>query len=406
MTEQQLPLMLEGVRVVDLTQYLAGPTTTRLMAELGADIVKVEQAPGGDPGRTLPVMKDGRSIYFIQQNRGKKSFCVDFSKEESAEVIRDLVRHADVVVENMGPGVLEKRGLDYQALKEVNPGLVMVSISAFGRNSPLSNRVGYDLIAQAFSGMMHMTGDPDGPPQFVGFGIADVNAGVHALTALGLALFHKERTGVGQWIDLSMIDAIYHQMEMAVHGPPATDFRMNPTRGGHQSALTTPCGAFKSPGGYIVVLALDRQWENVVNALGMPELLEDERFETLRSRGKNRDVLIPIIEEWMAEVGSDEEILEILEKHRVPAAPVLSPAQTHEHEYFAAREMIRTVHDPYAGDVVIPGYPFKFSEYPELPELVAPTLGEHNRSTLEGIGYSAERIAELEANGVLHEGGL
>jgi CoA:oxalate CoA-transferase len=218
--DDDAPRILDGVKVLDFTQYLAGPTVTRLMAELGADIVKVEQAPGGDPTRTMPFYGNGRSAYFVQQNRGKKSLCLDTSRPEAADVLRDLARHVDVVVENYGPGVLEKRGLDYESLRQVNPKLIMASISAFGRrHSPLSHKVGYDTIAQAFSGFMHMTGEREGPPQFVWVGFADVSAGVHALTGLALALYHRERTGRGQWVDISMIDCLFHSHELNVQAP-------------------------------------------------------------------------------------------------------------------------------------------------------------------------------------------
>ena len=224
--------------MLDFTQYLAGPTVTRLMAELGADIVKVEQAPGGDPSRYLPFQGEGRSHYFVQQNRGKRSLCLDFDRPEALDVLRDLVAAADVVVENYGPGVLEKRGLDYASLRAINPRLVMASISAFGRrNSPLAHKVGYDTIAQAFSGFMHMTGERDRPPQFVGVGFADVSAGVHALTGLALALFHRERTGRGQWVDISMIDCLFHSHEMNVQLPAANP-RVEPARAAATTAAS------------------------------------------------------------------------------------------------------------------------------------------------------------------------
>jgi crotonobetainyl-CoA:carnitine CoA-transferase CaiB-like acyl-CoA transferase len=202
--------MLSGCRVLDLTQYLAGPTVTRLMAEMGADIIKVELAPMGDPSRLLPTVKNGRSGYFVQQNRGKKSLCLDFDKPAALEVIRELVRKVDIVVENFGPGVMQKRGLDYESLSKFNPRLIMASLSAFGRQSPLAHKTGYDMIAQSFSGLMHMTGAPDGPPTFVGIGIADVGSGVHTFAAIGYALYHRERTGVGQYIDIAMVDTLYH----------------------------------------------------------------------------------------------------------------------------------------------------------------------------------------------------
>ncbi|MGE3773259.1 MAG: CaiB/BaiF CoA transferase family protein, partial [Gammaproteobacteria bacterium] len=190
--------ILDGIRVLDFTQYLAGPTVTRLMAEMGAEIIKIETAPGGDPSRLLPAIRDGRSGYFVQQNRGKQSLCLDLRRPEAQEIVRALVGKVDVVVENFGPGVMEKRGLAYKDLAPLNPRLVMASISAYGRESPLSHKTGYDWVAQAFAGIMHMTGPADGPPMPAGGGIADVSSGVHAFSASGYALFHRERTGQGQ----------------------------------------------------------------------------------------------------------------------------------------------------------------------------------------------------------------
>ncbi|MEA3217666.1 MAG: hypothetical protein QOJ19_3822 [Acidimicrobiia bacterium] len=401
--DADVPRILEGVKVVDFTQYLAGPTVTRLMAELGADIVKVEQAPGGDPTRVMPFYRDGRSAYFVQQNRGKKSLCADFSRPESLDVVRDLVRGADVVVENYGPGVLEKRGLDYEALRAVNPGLIMASISAFGRkNSPLAHKVGYDTIAQAFSGFMHMTGEREGPPLFVWVGFADVSAGVHALTGLALALYHRERTGRGQWVDISMIDCLFHSHEMNIQMPAMTGGKVNPRRGGHHGGVGFPAGSFQGPEGWIVVIALDRQWENFCRAIGHPELIDDPRYAKARDRARNRQELIPLTESWMQRFATDQEVLDVLEAHRVPCAPVLQPIETLNHPYYLEREMVRTVHDPLLGDVTIPGFPFKFSERPDLPELVAPALGEHNRWVLgTWAGYDDNRIDQLEKAGVL-----
>jgi len=396
--------MLDGVKVLDFTQYLAGPTVTRLMAELGADIVKIEQAPGGDPSRALPVLREGRSGYFVQQNRGKRSVCLDFSKPESLDVIRDLARGADVVVENYGPGVLEKRGLDYESLRELNPRLVMASISAFGRrNSPYAHKVGFDTIAQAFSGFMHMTGAPDGPPQMVGVGFADVSAGVHALTGLGLALYHRERTGRGQWVDISMIDCLFHAHELAVQLVSLTNGRAQPKRLGHHQGF--PMGSFKGPEGWIVILALDRQWPAFCRAIGRPDLAEDERFADTRGRGRHREELIEITEAWMATFDRDEEILAVLEANRVPAAPVLAPADAIGHPYYEEREMVRTVPDPILGEITIPGFPFKFSDWDDLPDLLAPRLGEHNAEALGAwAGYDPDRIASMTAAGVLCSG--
>jgi CoA:oxalate CoA-transferase len=404
MTESaKKPAMLADVKVLDFTQYLAGPTITRFMAEMGAQIIKVEQAPMGDPSRLLPAIKNGRSGYFVQQNRGKRSICLDFAKPESMEILRALVAEVDVVTENYGPGVMERRGLDYGSLKQINPRVIMASISAFGKTGPLKHRVGYDFIAQAFSGLMHMTGAPDGPPMFVGLGIADQGSGVHAFAALGYALYHREKTGVGQHIDISMVDALFHMHEVNVQAYELTGGAFTPHRMGSHHELLCPCGAFKGPEGYIVILVLDRQWPAMARAIGRPDLIEDARFATAADRGKNQKELIAIIEAWMAAQGTDETVLRILEEHRVPSAPVMSVVGALDHPYFKARNMVRRVTDPILGELTIPGFPLKFSEFPELPTIEAPLLGEHGADVLKHyLGFSDAKVAQLQSSGVLH----
>ena len=395
--------MLSGVKVLDFTQYLAGPTVTRLMAEMGAEIIKVEQAPMGDPARLLPVVKNGRSAYFVQQNRGKKSLCLDFSKPEAIALLHSLVTKVDVVVENYGPGVLERKNLNYAALRAINPRIIMASISAFGRRGPLSHKVGYDLIAQAFSGLMHMTGHPDRPPVFVGMAIGDVGSGVHAFGAIGYALYHRERTGVGQHIDISMVDALYHMHEVNVQAYTTTGGQHVPQRMGSHHALVSPCGVYKGPQGYIVILVLDRQWPAMAKAMGRAELAEDPRFATGPDRAKNQRQLIAIIEEWMASLPSDEAVLNVLEEHRIAASPVMSVADSVTHPHFRERGMIRTVPDPILGEVTIPGFPFKFSALTELPDLQAPLLGEHGGELLrEHLGLAEGQVQRLRDSGVLH----
>ena len=400
-----LPPMLDDVTVLDFTQYLAGPTVTRLMAEMGAHIIKVEQAPSGDPSRALPFIKDGRSGYFVQQNRGKRSLCLDFAKPQALDLLYSLIPTVDIVVENYGPGVLEKRDLDYAALKKLHPKLIMVSISAFGRKSPLSHRVGYDLIAQAFSGIMHMTGEPDGPPQFVGLGMADVSSGVHAFAALGYALYYRDKTGVGQHIDLAMIDALYHMHEVNLQVHSLSGGAYVPQRTGAHHPLVCPVGTFKGPQGWIVILVLDRQWENLCQAMKRPELITDPRYATGPDRATNQKALIATLEAWLQSFPDDAAALRALEEHRVPSAPVMSIVDTIHHEYFHARDMVRTVPDPILGEVTIPGFPLKYSEFPAPPELYAPLLGQHNAAVLhDQLGYSSAQIAVLENAGVLHRG--
>jgi crotonobetainyl-CoA:carnitine CoA-transferase CaiB-like acyl-CoA transferase len=403
MAETGKTRMLSGCRVLDFTQYLAGPTVTRLMAEMGAEIIKVELAPMGDPSRLLPTVKNGRSGYFVQQNRGKKSLCLDFAKSEAIELLRALAAKVDIVTENYGPGVMEKRGLDYASLKQINPRIIMASISAFGKTGPLKHRVGYDFIAQAFSGLMHMTGAPDGPPMFVGMGIADQGSGVHAFSALGYALYYREKTGIGQHIDISMVDSLFHMHEVNVQAYGLTDGAFVPSRMGSHHQLVCPCGAFKGPEGYIVVLVLDRQWPAMARAMGRPDLIDDPRFATAPDRGKNQKELIAIIESWMQAQPSDEAVLKIFEEHRVPSAPVMSVVGALEHPYFKGREMVRSVSDPILGELTIPGFPLRFSEFPELPKIEAPLLGQHDAEILgQHLGLSKEKIEQLQSAGVLY----
>ncbi len=395
--------MLSGCRVLDFTQYLAGPTVTRLMAEMGADIIKVELAPMGDPARLLPTIKAGRSGYFVQQNRGKKSLCLDWQQSEALEILRALVAKVDIVVENYGPGVLQKRGLDYETLKHMNPRLIMASLSAFGRNSPLAHKTGYDMIAQAFSGLMHMTGEPDGHPTFVGIGIADVGTGVHTFAALGYALYNREKTGVGQYIDIAMIDALYHMHDFGLQSHSLSGGVFVPQRMGKYHNQICPCGIYKAPQGWIFLLVLDRQWGSMVKAMGKLELLTDPRFATGADRVTNRDILNPIVQDWFLSFPNDEAALAVLEQHRIACAPVLSVVDTLEHPYFKARNMVRTVPDPILGEVTIPGFPLKFSAYPDLPELQAPLLGQHGVQVLkEYLSYSDTEIARLQQNGTLY----
>ncbi len=397
------PRMLEGVRVLDFTQYVAGPTVTRMMAELGAEIIKVEQTPGGDPSRQIPVFKNRRSIYYLQHNRGKKSLCVDFSKPETIDMLHDLVKTVDIVVENYGPGVMKKRQLDYEALSKIHPKLIMLSISAFGRTGPLSDKVGFDLIAQAFSGLMHMTGEPDRPPQFVNMAIADVNAGVHGFASLGYALFHRDRTGRGQYIDIAMVDALYHMHEANVQFCANAKSEFNPIRCGTHNKGLAPYGVFKGAEGWIAILAGDLQWAGLPRAMGREDLIEDPRFSETRNRAKHSDELVALVEAWMATQESDQAILDALAEQRVPCAPVLSVRDTLTHPHFIAREMVRKVPD--AGidhDVTIPGFPIKFSENKELPELWTATRGQDNGEVLKAaLGYTDEQIQSLEQQGVI-----
>lgn len=398
-------MILDGIRVLDFTQYLAGPTITRLMADMGADIIKIERAPGGDPARLLPAVKDGRSGYFVQQNLRKRSLCLDLNHAGTDALVRELVREVDVVVENYGPGVMQKRGWDYEGLRRINPKLVMASISAFGRTGPLAHRTGFDWIAQAFAGIMHMTGPTDGPPHPVGVGVADITTGVHAFSAIGYALFHRERTGEGQYLDISMIDSLFHLHEISLQVNQITDGQFVPKRMGAHHTLLCPCGVFKGPQGYIAILCAQGQWGGMCRALGREDLEHDPRYANIPDRAARQDELIPMIEQWLQGFDSDQAALDALERNRVPSGPVLSPLDALDHEFFAARGTIRDVQDPILGTLRLPGFPLRFSSQTDYSAGVAPLLGQHNAAVLTDVlGYDAARIDALGESGLLHSG--
>ncbi|MEA3218648.1 MAG: hypothetical protein QOJ19_4804 [Acidimicrobiia bacterium] len=396
--------MLDGYRVLDLGQYLAGAGISRMLAELGPEIIKIELAPGGDPSRLLPWIVEGRSTVFIQNNRGKRSVCVDWDTPEGRDIVRELAIRCDIVVENFGPSVLKRRKLDYQALSQLRKDLIMVSISAYGHTSPWADRPGFDGVIQATSGLMHMTGDPDGPPASVAFAIADNSTAVHGFAAVGYALLHRERTGAGQHVDIAMADVMFHlQDQIGQH--VASQGAFHPKRVGRHHPMYCPVGTYQLPEGYGFLLVLDRQWPNLVKAMDRPDLFDDPRFETNAVRAVNQAELIPIVQDWLLSFPDNDTLIDHCRQHRVPLGPVMDPVDAIGHPHFEARQMVRRVPDPVAGEVVIPGYPWKFSARPELPDLQAPTLGQHNSEVLqELLGYSSDRIEDLTARGVLRSG--
>jgi crotonobetainyl-CoA:carnitine CoA-transferase CaiB-like acyl-CoA transferase len=400
------PGMLDGCRVLDLSQYLAGPGATRLLAEMGAEIVKIELAPDGDSGRLLPWVVDGRSGFFVQHNRGKESVCIDWSTAEGLDLIKRLAATVDIVVENFGTSdTLASRGLDYGSLRVDNPGLIYLSISAFGRNSPWADKPGFDYVAQAASGLMHMAGEPERAPAIQWAALGDCNAAVHGFAALGYALYHRERTGEGQFIDLAMTDCLFHYVETALQAHHLSGGEYVAERYGVHHRLVFPAGNFRGPEGWITVLALHRQWPNVCKAIGRPDLIDDPRYADMADRTARRDELVEIIEAWMATFDTDDDVVAALDRARVPACRVLSPVEAIGHPHYEARNMIRWIDDPILGSVPVPGFPFKFGAQSDQRDLRAPLLGQHARQVLgRDLGLDGAEIDDLVRRGVVVEG--
>ncbi len=395
--------VLDGYKVLDLTQFLAGPAATRVMVEAGAEVIKIEW-PGGDPSRKFPYLgKDGRSAYYVQQNRGKRSVAVDLKAPEGIAIVKELAAQSDVLIENFAPGVMDRLGLGYEAIKAVNPKIVMCSISAFGQTGPLAQLPGFDNIGQAYSGITSMIGDPDKPPAFPMAAIGDVSTGVHAACAIAFALLYRERTGKGQYLDISLLDSYFHYHEVNVQAWSCSKGEIKPTRSGSHHYAVAPGGIFKSKDAYLFLLPILHMWPKLCEIMGRPELAEDPRYIDNASRAKNQKELIVIIEAWLQAQESDEAAIRILGEGHIPVAPILSVEQACQHPHMIERETVRTIYDRSLGNFQAPGNPLRFSEFPAHLDLEAPYLGEHNAEVLgDCLGYSGARIADLVKRGVLH----
>ena len=403
------PRMLTGYRVLDITQFVAGPTCSRLLAEAGAEVIKVELAPYGDRSRFQglkprdPEYKNtSQSTYFFQQNHSKKSLALDFKHPKSREVLKKLAATCDVLVENFTPGVMNRAGLGYEDLRKINPRLIMCSISFAGQTGPLSDKPGYDYIAQALAGITGVIGEPDGKPAQVPIAIGDASTGVAAAMAVGFALLHRERTGEGQWIEATLLDTYFHMHEANV---PKVAIRGNsfvPQREGSLHPNGGPVGIFDcGRGEFLVICALAHQWPQLVKALGQPELEMDPRFASARARSDNNKLVADIVEEWLKTFPSREAAMAALENERIPCAPVLTLNDAMAQPHLVERGTVRQVSDPQIGPFAIPGSPVRFSAWSDPSELKADLLGGHNESILREVGLSDQDIAELYSEKVL-----
>lgn len=389
--------MLEGVRVLDLTQYLSGPACTLLMAGLGADVIKVEPGPTGDAARQLPIVDGDHSSYFVQQNRGKRSICVDLNTPAGCELVAALAAECDVLVENFGFGVLEKRGLGPDALRATNPRLIYASISTFGRTGSKAHLPGFDLIAQAYAGVPAITGEPDGAPLGAAAPMADVGAGMMAFGAISSALYGRTITGEGQFIDVSMVETIFNMHPFAIQGPSMTGGKARLKRTGRHFGAVPPAGTFQGPDGWLAIHVLAGQWSRLCDAASSIDLAGMERFQTPKGRADNRHELLELLEEWMQTFPSDDVLIEHLESHRVPVARVIDPADAHLEDWYVDQGAVTTVDDPHLGEVRVPGFPIRASGVPRRDEEpLAPELGEHTDVVLtELLDFDDATIAAL-----------
>jgi len=402
--------IFEGVRIVDVTQYLAGPVATRLFVDLGAEVIKVEPPPHGEGNRRLRFnADDGRKgapgAYFTMHNRGKKCVCIDFKRPEGAAIVKDLAKTADVFHENYTPGVLKRYGLGYDAISAVNPNIVMCSVSTYGQTSPYAERIGNDLVALAAAGMLNMIGEPDGHPLYPASAIADHMTAVNAFGAISAALFHRQRTGEGQHIDLALVDCTYNAHDWQLAAFSASNGELDPQRGGTQRTGAFPYGVFKSKDGYVGIgIFTDPQWEALLRRIGHAELLEVPGFRTAPERVQHQEMLKQMIEEWLAAQPSDDESIRILaDEIRLPAARLLSVGQFARDPVLSER-MVARMPGPGGREMLLLKSPHKFSKTP--PEIPGPAgaLGQHTSEILRAVcGYSDEKIASLKERGLIVE---
>jgi len=393
--------ILTGFTVLDFTQVLSGPTATRLMVEMGAEVIKVELAPKGDPSRALPVLRGGRSAYYVQQNRGKQSVCIDLKKPAGRELVHELIARADVVIENFSPGAAERLGIGWQGVHATNPRAVMCSISAFGQEGPLAALPGFDYIAQAYAGVTAMIGEPDGAPALPMLALGDVSTGVHAACAIGYALLDRERGGPGRYIDIAMLDAYFqcHEINVQMHSLTG----QVPARSGHHHYAVCPLGLFKARERHICIMALDAQWPALARAIGRPELATDPGYASNAARVARSGELIALLDAWVAAQPSGDAVVRTLGAHHVPCAPVLSIDEVVNTPHMRERGTAHRISDGKLGELTIPGMPLRFSDLPLHPPLEAAFLGQHNAEVLSAkLGYSEQQVRRLEADGVLH----
>lgn len=403
-------MMLTDFRVLDLTQFVAGPTATKIMAELGADVIKVELAPAGDHGRRSGLRsrrpgyeRSTQSTYFVQHNLGKRSLALDLKDPRGQAILHDLVRRADVVVENFAPGVLARMGLAYEAVRDLNPRIVMCSISMAGQTGPLADQPGFDYMGSAYAGITASIGEADRSPAMVPVAIGDSATGLAAAMAVGFALLHAAKTGEGQYIDCSLIDTYVHMHEDLIPRIGLRGAGAKFPRSGSQHPNGGPTGVFRTADGrFVSIMVMPYQWQRILVAMGRPELADDPRFRSPRDRRANREELKAIIEDWMAGLGDRDSVLAALAAERVPCAPVLELDEVIAHPHMRERGTIREVDDPDIGTFPVPAIPARFSAWRPDASVRAPRLGEHNEEILSDLlGMDADAIAALQASGVL-----
>ena len=394
-----MPGMLEGITILELGQVIAGTFGGVILADLGAEIIKIEPRRG-DTARNPNIAPLGdESAIHLFMNRGKKSVVLDLKSDRGRQIFYDLVDQVDVVVDNFRPGVMARLGIDHETLKARNPDIITVSVTGFGETGPLKDKAAFDLVVQAYSGHMDITGDPEGPPSRMGAPMADISGGIYACISILAALVGRERNGTGQHADVAMLDSLIHLLSYDALDHLTTGKKV--TRQGSAHAHMVPWQAFATTDGYIVVAARDEKfWSNLCDAIDRPDLKTDPRSVNNVARVTNRDEVVPMLEA-VFRTKSKAEWADVLDRFDIPSAPVNDLGDVFTDEHVLSRGMVETYEHPVLGPISFSPSPMKFSDW-SFPNESAPMLGEHTFEVLEDrLGLDLEELTSLQAEGVV-----
>ena len=390
---------LDKIKVVDLTRTLAGPFCTMLMGDMGAEVVKIEEPTGGDETRKWTPFVNGESTQFLTFNRNKRSLSVNLKEPEGLKIVKGMAADADVMIESFRAGTLERLGLGYEEIKKINPGIVYCSISGYGRSGPMANMPGYDLLIQAYSGLMSLTGDPDGSPLRIGFSLVDLFTGMMAYGTILTALRQKDQTGNGQWVEAALLDG-----QVAALSYHATGFMgtgIEPTRMGSGHPSLVPYQAFTSNNGqFIIGCANQGLWERMCTAIGQEGMLKDPRYTDNTDRVEHRSECVGELNAVFATNTTDHWV-DLIVEAGVPCGPINTVSDVVSNPQVLARNMIAEVNHPKVPNLKFPGSPLKLTDSPATIRRVPPSLGQHNEEILIEAGYPADIIADLKERGVL-----
>lgn len=394
-----MSLPLENVKVLELAQTLAGPFSSQVLSDLGADVIKVEKMTGDETRHFTPPDLDGESVIYLANNRNKRSLTLDLKTEEGINIVKGIAKECDVVIENFRTGTAERLGFGYETMKEINPGIIYLSISGFGRTGPLKDKTGYDLVVQAYSGLMGLTGEPGGPPVKAGFSVVDLTTGLLGAMSVITSLLHREKTGEGQYIDCSLLDSQVMLLNYFVPTYQATG--ESPPRMGSGHPSLCPYQAFQAKDQHVIVaVANDNLWVKCCEALGWDDLLANEKYRKNKDRVTHKDELLAIIKERLRQMTAAS-IIEALEAYGVPCSPIHSVEQVVNSEQVIARDTIQEIPHPTIQNLRVPVFPVKFSGIDMKVGSHPPSIGEHTDDILAEFGYSPEEISQLSNKGII-----